>query len=419
MTADTYGGLPRHCYRTNLLECLPYYDNLQVSDREVWCWVAKVIEKLYAGDATVTDLVAERVVDVEAMHVNLADDELIPQWVMWRAKCGRGVIFAGTTHYQQIALQAFYGSAGPMPVGDFYTNLAWYAVATSMRETMLENIGPHRAGTFLAGHSYGGAVAALIAASESTAQNRDEYSLVTMGAPRFGNGQVYSRITATQSVFLQNEGDPVPSLPPTYPDLLDLLPILLAARYFFWQRWAPPPVQTVLAPDGDAYQSSDWNGGATTASAIAAIVVAGAVMPVFEDHFIAEYRRRICPPSAGTLVRVSGLTFNYIGFPISLDDEGLWFNSGSGFSFGAGESIGLTFNLYFLPIPSSGTDLLRFTIHWFGGPVLFIFTWELSRSQVTAGVTITDMPTVTQFGGVCEDLAMGSVTLDPFDLFGY
>lgn len=321
LTSDTYGGLPRACYRTDLLNCLPYDAATDPHAVETWCWVATVCQKLYAGDVTVLDYLATKVPGITHSVKNLSGTGTLPQYVMWKAACGRGIICAGTNNFQQAVMQVFYGSTGPSQCGQYYSSRFWFDASETLRTTFKAECGPHQQRTFLGGHSYGGAAVGLLAATEAAETNLDEYALLTIGAPRLGNGQVYQRLSAINSVFLQNEGDPVPSFPPTYPTLTDLLAIVGPLYFFFLQRWAPPPTQTVIRPDGTTYQSNAWNGGATTATAIAGIIADRGLMPTFNDHKIEEYRARICPPDSAYVPHFyyrAGLSFWEVRDPVNL-----------------------------------------------------------------------------------------------------
>jgi len=291
---ETYGGLPIKCYRDPINYCSAYEGALDEHRKETWCFVAKVLEKLSAGDATVTDLLLSYVPGVELVDVQLDGELLEPRWIAWKATCGRGIIVGGSTNTQQYVMHAFYGSDGPRRVGKFYTNPAWYQQSQLLRETFAAFAGPHRQHSFFAGHSYGGVLAGLMVADESLETNRDEYHLLTLGAPRLGNGEVYRHLSAVHSVFLAHDEDPVPAFPPSYPTLHDLLPIVGPLVYFFYQRWAPPPLQTVLAPDGLVYETHDWYDSYHAAASIAGVIANRSVLPTFYGHLVSSYKARCC-----------------------------------------------------------------------------------------------------------------------------
>lgn len=294
MTSDVYGGLPRACYRTTLDGCFTYRESLDVGRRSTWCLVGNLIYQLYSQFPFIEEYLRLSVPGIDEVIVDDEPENSPPQYIMWKGACGRGCVMAGTTNFQQFALQGFYGSLGPTPVSRFYSNRFWWDQAEEVKAIFKDFAGPHRNHTFLAGHSYGGAVAGLIAASETTVTNRDDYSLLTMGAPRLGNGQVYRYLSPTESVLLQNEGDPVPSFPPSYPSLSDLQAIVNPFAYFMLQRWAPPPMQTVLRADGSTYVSNEWNGGDVTAASMATVIRDRSVFPTFDLHKIEYYTARTC-----------------------------------------------------------------------------------------------------------------------------
>lgn len=416
LTTDTFGGLPRDCFRTDLLACLAYDDALDVRERTTWCFVAKVVKMLYDADAGVEDYVRTYLPDVDLVQTQLDGTGTLPQYIFWTTPCGRGAIFAGTNNFQQAALQVFYGINGPTSVGRYYTSLFWSVVAEGIRAAFIAFAGEHVRRTFLGGHSYGAAIAALLAAGESTRENVDEYRLVTLGGPRFGNGQVYQNLSAENSIFLQNEGDPVPSFPPSYPTLTDLLPIVGPLTYFFFQRWAPPPVQTVIRVDGTTYESNDWNGGAVAAAAIAATIRDRAIMPTFGDHVIEEYRRRICdyPATMAPAYHVSITGFRSTGMPSGYvaNLTGDCFATGisdPGFDFAVSGELDPRIFLTFNPATSDPGIFLDFLAE----TVPSIDT-ELDISLPSnwwLGTTFTPAPLVG-FGGAV--VTIDSLTITPF-----
>jgi hypothetical protein len=265
------------------------------AERSTWCFVARAVFYLYNdSEEFVNEFILTQLPDVEFVTSQVDGTGLTPQYVMWKAKCGRGIIFAGTNNYQQACTQVIYGANGPVAVGPFYTSRFWYDKAQELRTAFDAFAGPHEGSTFMGGHSYGGAIAGLMASLEVTPENRDEYALVTIGAPRLGNGEVYRRLSKTESVFLQNVDDPIPSLPPSYPTLTDLLPILGPAAFFQWQRWAPPPTCVVIREDRSTYLSSGWNAPSFTANAIATAIHAHDILPIYENHRSNVYRIRLC-----------------------------------------------------------------------------------------------------------------------------
>lgn len=416
LTTDTYAGLPRHCYRVDLLECIPYDNALDVHERTTWCFVATVVKMLYDGDAGVEDVVRDYLPDVLTVLLQLDGTGTLPQYIMWTTPCGRGAIFAGTANFQQACLQVFYGINGPTGVGSYYTAEFWHIAAEIIRAVFNAFAGPHLRRTFLGGHSYGAAVAALLAAGETTRQNLDEYRLVTLGGPRFGNGQVYGLLSDAQSIFLQNEGDPVPSIPPTYPTLTDMLPILGPLAFFFWQRWAPPPVQTVIRVDGTTYESSDWNGGDIAAEAIAAVIRDRGIMPAFADHVIEEYKRRICdyPPALAPAyhVHITGLRSDAMPpdyvvnidndvFATGIDNPGYQYELGSGGTC----RIFLTHN----PLTLEPGIFLQFSAETYPS-ISFEFNLPLASSWYL-GITFTPDPISSGFGSTTT---IDSITLTPF-----
>jgi hypothetical protein len=296
MTDDTVSGLPTKCYRDTINQCAAYQTALNIDDRELWCWTARVIAALYEGSSTAEDLVNERIPNVRFVFAQLSAEGGHPQYIMWRADCGRGIILAGrTTAWQGMA--SFAGGAnGPQPCDIGYTNPAFWAEAVTINAEFETLCGRHRGASFYAGHSYGGAIAGIMAARLANATIREEITVLGLGTPRLGNADIYKRLSKTETKWLANEGDPVPAFPPSFPTLTDLMGIVGAFLAGFWGRFAPPPETIVFREDGTYYVTQDWPADTISAETIATIFHERAIFPAFESHENSEYINRICPP---------------------------------------------------------------------------------------------------------------------------
>lgn len=324
MTDDTVSGLPTKCYRDTINQCAAYQTALNIDDRELWCWTARVIAALYEGSLTAEDLVNERIPNVRFVYAQLSAEGGHPQYIMWRADCGRGIILAGrTTAWQGMA--SFAGGAnGPQPCDIGYTNPAFWAEAVLINAEFETLCGKHRGASFYAGHSYGGAIAGIMAARLANATIRDEITVLGLGTPRIGNADIYKRLSRTETKWLANEGDPVPAFPPSYPTLTDLMGIVGAYLAGYWGRFAPPPESIVFREDGTFYVTKDWPGDTISAETIATIFHERAIFPAFEAHENREYMQRICPhndwPDHVRLV-LTGFTFNRDGAATVFGDD--------------------------------------------------------------------------------------------------
>jgi len=203
------------------------------------------------------------------------------------------IVIAGTTNFQQLASQIAYAGFGPVNVGTFSTNFQWYLSALDVGGRFSAELIDPLLPVTLVGHSYGGAIAAVLSAIFITAQPTRKVRLLTMGMPRPGDQRLALMLRNISPTFLANLGDPITSLPPVGSELIPLAPLVPSGLLDQWLGTAKPLGQVILGRDGSL---TDDDQGVTLYSQlleIVGVIVSDGVLPAFTQHTTDEYIRRL------------------------------------------------------------------------------------------------------------------------------
>lgn len=202
------------------------------------------------------------------------------------------VYISGTTTYWQKVVQGATSGAGPFDVGDFSTLPAWFAAATVVRDRILATGQPIRDKWFFAGHSYGSAIASILAAVVKIGFPEREVRLFTEGAPCPGDNRLRAILEPLQQIHLQNVGDPVCSLPPNG-HLFDILSwIMTEDMRNAWRLWFPHNRRTAVAADGSYAAVNEVAVEFTTLQTLVQIIAEEAGIPNYDAHGAGVYADR-------------------------------------------------------------------------------------------------------------------------------
>ena len=160
------------------------------------------------------------------------------------------VVISGTSNFQQLAMQILYAGGGPVDYGIYGTNPIWEAAWLVIHTRIVDAGIPADRPILIVGHSYGGAVATLLAVRYNQGNPDRGMALITYGAPRPGDQRVSDLVTPVRQTRLENVGDYAASVPPSAPYLIPFLGILGLEEYGRWLRWQPGPGRVQLAEDG-------------------------------------------------------------------------------------------------------------------------------------------------------------------------
>jgi pimeloyl-ACP methyl ester carboxylesterase len=203
------------------------------------------------------------------------------------------VIVSGTSNASQWALQIAYGTVAPVDVGGFKTSAIWNSAAEAILQRMEAAGLPADREIVFVGHSYGGAVAQILAARVHMADPMRRIQLLTFGAPVAGNAELGNHLASVNQVHYVNTGDPVANLPPSGDLLKAVSPVVPAFILSGWRQMDPPRNLILLQADGSMEGNPNSTMSWGSAWEIVRKLVAGDPITVALPHLPAAYRDRL------------------------------------------------------------------------------------------------------------------------------
>lgn len=203
------------------------------------------------------------------------------------------VVISGTSNALQWALQGFYGAAGIESFGQYSTLRLWNQAAMAIEQRIVIAGGNPTGPIVFVGHSYGGAVASILAARYRIAQPGRSVSLLTFGQPKPGDGRLIRLIESTQHLHFVNVDDPVTFLPPDLAQFSGTLGLLDSLTINRWSAYRMPSDRVGLTLDGN--RTDNPNAGDLYGLVFRMILQAlhGQWPDAITSHNISEYERRI------------------------------------------------------------------------------------------------------------------------------
>ncbi len=209
------------------------------------------------------------------------------------------VWITGTTNLFQGAVQALYFGSGPISQGDYTTSQIYEAAALLVMSALSGNpLVPTCTRFILSGHSYGAAVAYVVAAKLRVANADREVEVLTFGMPNPGGETLIRLLDASPQRHYVNLNDPIPFLPPSGFDLTVNYGAIGALLALQWTRYRRPSHVTIITDDGtlDMRASSEIDNSQITTLVL--LIAAAADIEPFTDHDTSKYLQRLtnaCP----------------------------------------------------------------------------------------------------------------------------
>jgi hypothetical protein len=204
----------------------------------------------------------------------------------------------GTTTPQQWALQGLYATVGLENFGPYST----YGLWQSNRTTIINRIDAALTGDaseiYVIGHSMGGAIAQLIAATLSAVASRVPVDVLTYGMPTVGDDRVNELVASQRTVHIRGVDDPVPGLPPYDADLISLYSVVTGLQRTKYETLAPARKQFNLYADGSVTEDDGQQIQFGLLRTLTALIQAAMDTPKFNEHLINTYYQRLaisCP----------------------------------------------------------------------------------------------------------------------------
>lgn len=203
------------------------------------------------------------------------------------------VVISGTSNYFQLATQCVFAASGPVDVGPYNTNRTWHLASLAIAERLTASGADPNGRILFVGHSYGGAVATLLAADCHRFNATRVVECLTFGAPKPGDRRLTELIAGMRLVRVASAGDPVPGLPPAYVQVLAFLGSLPAGLLANWVQLVQPPGQLVLAQAGGLSDSDMPTIDLYQIALAVTDAILDVPLPFPFPHAISEYVRRL------------------------------------------------------------------------------------------------------------------------------
>lgn len=290
------GGWDSRCYQFRPPFAAPYPWPISINDCHWQHRVAQAIDLIYtSGSAAAVAYLAPFLPGATFVAYDNGPS-VLPGCVIILYPDFVAILMAGTTTPQQWALQALSGAIGIHDFGLYSTLFFWWTSALQMSERMYL-AGPVDVPQVLfAGHSYGGALASIMATRARLASPSRGIQLLTYGSPKPGDSRMIGILRSVRQVHFVNNDDPVTFMPPSSSDLgtyAAFIPNAVARR---WMAYTRPEGLIGLSIQGVRTDSPLPESMYTLMLRIARQAVAGTNIEVINAHLTSEYARRIwCP----------------------------------------------------------------------------------------------------------------------------
>lgn len=290
------GGWPLDCFALNPPASSPPPPPLDLLDCHVQAAMANIQELLYQGDGFAAAVALLALVPGATITRVPNSASVTPGSLIAVRGDQTTIVVSGTTNFQQWALQAMFGAAGAFDYGMYSALALWHDASTVVLDRILvagaSTTGPIR----LVGHSYGGAVASIMAARYRLGIAARDMQLLTFGCPHPGDSRLASILDDVTSVHLSNHDDPVTYIPPSGPALALIAWMIPTVVQNRWGVYHPPPGRVRLSETGVRSAVSEPESVYPFLFRLVTAYLASQQPEAIYAHNMWEYSRRIvCP----------------------------------------------------------------------------------------------------------------------------
>jgi len=206
------------------------------------------------------------------------------------------VIIPGTTNAWQWASQGAWGLVGMIGFAQFSTLQTWFDASQVILDRIQAAGADPTKPIIFVGHSYGAAVAQILAARFRVGNSDRTIGVLTLGSPKPGDYRLAALVASCTAVHLVNRDDPVCYIPPSGVDLAYIsavIPPVVATRWTAWVR----PIGLIEQDEFGIRRDDPTPRQITNLLAgVVADLLAGNVPPETSAHWPGTYYSRIrCP----------------------------------------------------------------------------------------------------------------------------
>jgi hypothetical protein len=287
-------GFDARCWARDPLAADPRpWFAISPTDREFQILVARIIDAMYTNDPAAVALLQDYLGPSAVITVSPTGPGLYPGSIIAVTPQYTVVILSGTANFQQLATQVLYAGFGPVPTGGFSTNALWFAASIVIGNRIDAAGANPNLPIIMAGHSYGGATASILAGRYRQVDATRDIRLLTFASPKPGDDRLSDLLSTVPGIHIANSDDPVPSLPPSGVELLPLLAVIPPQFILQWIKMRATGGQAILFPNGTLLDGTRDTLTFSDLVAITAAVVAGDPLTAFIPHEIKSYLERL------------------------------------------------------------------------------------------------------------------------------
>lgn len=295
---EFYQGFDVRCYLTPRPTPPPPPLVPDIANRADAGDLADVIRALYDNPAEAVALL-QAIMGPSAVVTSVADGPgLVPGSVIGVRDDLTICCITGTTNFFQVATYCCFTATGPVNLGAYATNATWHLAANAIAGRLLAAGSDPNGRIQFVGHSYGGAVAMLLAGDCKRFNPERLIDCLTFGAPKPGDDRLLVFLGQCRNIRYCNTGDPIPSLPPSYVQIFTVLSTLSTVQLFSCRNLLQPTGQLVLAQDGGRTETDASQISLDLLLIVLGCMVLNVPIPFQFPHSIGEYvtRLRALPP---------------------------------------------------------------------------------------------------------------------------
>jgi pimeloyl-ACP methyl ester carboxylesterase len=311
------GGFPLACYSVASDADQVWFRASRIEECPIQRFYAQLLIYQYDNNLSAMDALVGQQLGTGFTRVYLPETDLFPSIYILFTSSWLICITDGTRNFQQIALQGWQTLRAPENFGILATARLWYHAAQYVYGNLKRAGVPFGVKTLFVGHSYGAAVASILAAMLRWANPRQELLLLTFGIPKPGDRDFVALLDQCRQVHIQDIDDIVCTIPPDESIRFALIPIVGPAVFGLWQGWERTSLPFRLTPDGQVFREYAATPDLLTMAALVQDAIAHIALPSISGHYMTTYLARLqirCPA-----LLPSGFVMSLTSFMVELN----------------------------------------------------------------------------------------------------